>query len=99
MAAREAGGRLDTVLSRSRMDSDQVRELVDIVDALGRDRPVRVFPKGIPYPDLLHWETIVRLDELDVIKGLLETGRLEQLEIFPYGIVAPELLGIRAELR
>lgn len=98
MAARDEG-RIGRELGRSRMDADQVAELVDAIDGLGRERPVRVFPKGIPYPDMIHWETVVQAGELDVIKALLETGRLARLEVFPYGIVAPELLGIRAELR
>ena len=53
MAARDEG-RIGRELGRSRMDADQVAELVDAIDGLGRERPVRVFPKGIPSPDMIH---------------------------------------------
>ena len=60
------------------------------IEKLGR---VRVFPKGIPYPD--QWVISVlphsQASAKRIIDALMARPGIRQFEAFPYGIVNPEI--------
>lgn len=95
-----AANRLSQIMQRGQIDDDQVAELVDVVHRTGLEKyPFRAFPKGIPYPDLLEIDLVLKPDQFNIIEKLLGTGRIEKLEVFPYGIINPELMRARVEMR
>lgn len=100
MTTKPAESRLSQILHRGQIDDDQVAEMVDAIHAVGIEKlPHRVFPKGIPYPDGVEVDVVLKPNQFDVIRELLSIGRIEKLEVFPYGIINPELFRARVEMR
>jgi hypothetical protein len=62
-------------------------------DSLERLGKVRVFPKGIPYPD--EWVISVlpssAVNAKRIIEALVSRPGLARFEVFPYGIINPEI--------
>ena len=80
--------------SSPRADSTTA-QVENLLDAVGGVRELqlelRPFPIGIPWPDGLGVEVLIPRDRFDVLKDLLAVPGLQGIEIFPLGIVNPEV--------
>ena len=99
-----ARGDWDNVIStlvRSGMDADHVNELVDVMSQFeGVARRPKVFPKGQFGPDGVFLHTVFEPDGLqELVKILSVNPRIDSIEIFPRGIVNPEVFSARIGLR
>jgi len=75
-----------------------------LIDSLGSFRegqwPIKVFPKGIPFPDGVVVHTLVERGQLEeFIKLILEHPRIDGLKVFPRGIPVPEWFAAEVEFR
>lgn len=98
------GGDYDNVIQtliRSGMDADHVNELVDVISHFdGVARRVKAFPKGQFGPDGIFIHTVFDTDGLQTLmKTMAESPRIDSVEIFPRGIVNPEVFSARIGLR
>ena len=84
---------LMTTLSRSGMDREHLKELVQLVGSLHASgvRPVKVFPYGIPNPDGVEVHSILQPDALNALLGVLKNPRIDTLRVFPKGIPVPDV--------
>jgi hypothetical protein len=99
-----ARGDYDSVisaLSHSGMDDDLVKELVDIISQFeGVAHRLKAFPKGQFNPDGVYLHTVLDPEGLQgIVKILLEVPRIDSIEIFPRGIINPEIFSARIGLR
>jgi hypothetical protein len=88
-------------LSGPSLQKDKVAELVGLVSkALGTDtRRLKVFPKGIPWPDGIVVHTVVDPRSLSSLVSLLQgSARIDSLRIFPRGIINPEVFLAEIEM-
>jgi DNA-directed RNA polymerase subunit F len=79
----------------SRIDSAQLREMVDAIAALSKKGlgSMRVFPRGIVGPDRLHVQAIVQAPAFqDMLRAIFEQTHhlVSGVVIFPYGVLAAE---------
>ena len=84
-------------------DKDQLKELVGIVAGIqkGGLRRMRVFPKGQPpKPNALSVSGVMEANEISRFLGeiLTKTPMLSKLEVFPYGILLPEIFRVRMDI-
>ena len=87
-------------LTRGGMDKSQVTDLVEIVARLRGSRRVRAFPRGQFGPDSIELQTVFEPDELGSLLDLLrESPRVDSVEIFPRGIINPDVFSVRIGLR
>jgi hypothetical protein len=87
-------------LTRGGLDGTQVSELVDVIARLRGGRRVRAFPKGQFGPDSVEIQTAFEPDELgSLLDALRESPRIDSVEIFPRGIINPEVFSVRIGLR
>jgi hypothetical protein len=92
--------RVAEILRSAKMDDDRIGRLVDLVAGFRQRRlPVRVLTKGIPWPDLVEVQTVVGKDEVGAVTDLLGSPQLDELEVFPLGIVDPEIFFARFTFR
>ena len=91
---------LINALTRGGLGEDQVNELVDVIAQLRGGRRVRAFPKGQFGPDSVEIQTVFEPDELGSLLDVLrESPRIDSVEIFPRGIINPEVFSVRIGLR
>ena len=90
-----------STLVRSGMDADHVNELVDVISQFeGVARRLKAFPKGQFGPDGVFIHTVFEPDGLqELVKLLSVNPRIDSIEIFPRGIVNPEIFSARIGLR
>ncbi|MEA2149563.1 MAG: hypothetical protein QOD69_1393 [Solirubrobacteraceae bacterium] len=90
-----------TALSRSGLAEDHIAEMVDVVSELGdASRRLRAFPKGQFGPDGIEVHTVFELSGLESLMRLLsQNARIDSVEIFPRGIINPEVFSARIGLR
>jgi DNA-directed RNA polymerase subunit F len=79
----------------SRIDSAQLREMVNAIAALNKEGlgSMRVFPRGIIGPDRLHVQAVVQAPSLqDMLRAIFEQTHhlVSGVVIFPYGVLATE---------
>ena len=87
-------------LTRGGLGETQVRELVDVIAQLRGGRRVRAFPKGQFGPDSVEIQTVFEPDELGSLLDVLrQSPRIDSVEIFPRGIIDPEVFSVRIGLR
>lgn len=80
------------ILAKGGLDDAQVENLLDAVGGVRElQLELRPFPIGIPWPDGLGVEVLIPRDRFDVLKDLLAVPGLQGIEIFPLGIVNPEV--------
>ena len=84
------------------IDKDNLKELVGIVAGIhkGGLKRIKVFTKGIPYPDGLRVSGIIEAGEASRFVGeiLLRTPRLGWFGAFPYGIPWPDFVRVNIDL-
>jgi hypothetical protein len=88
-------------LSGPSLDKAKVSELVGLLgEALGSDTTrLRVFPKGIPWPDGIIVHTVVNPRTLNgILKLLLTSPRIDTIRVFPRGIINPEIFLAEIEM-
>jgi hypothetical protein len=92
---------LAKVLGRSGLEEDHVRELVDVVAQFeGAGQRIKAFPKGQFAPDAVEIQAVFDRDGLQsLLKVLGESPRIDSVEIFPRGIINPEIFSARIGLR
>jgi hypothetical protein len=91
---------LINALTRGGLGETQVNELVDVIAQLRGGRRVRAFPKGQFGPDSVEIQTVFEPDELGSLLDVLrESPRIDSVEIFPRGIINPEVFSVRIGLR
>jgi hypothetical protein len=91
---------LINALTRGGLDPTQASELVDVIATLRGGRRVRAFPKGQFGPDSVEIQTVFEPDELgSLLDTLRENPRIDSVEIFPRGIINPEVFSVRIGLR
>jgi hypothetical protein len=91
---------LINALTRGGLGETQVNELVDVIAQLRGGRRVRAFPKGQFGPDSVEIRTVFEPDELGSLLDVLrESPRIDSVEIFPRGIINPEVFSVRIGLR
>lgn len=82
------------------LDKGRASELVKLVSAQLGERPIRVFPKGIPWPDGIVVHTVVDRDILGKVFDLLgDQARIDSLKVFPHGIPNPDVFLAEIEMR
>ena len=87
-------------LTRGGLGERQVSELVDVIAQLRGGRRVRAFPKGQFGPDSVEIQTVFEPDELGSLLDVLrQSPRIDSVEIFPRGIIDPEVFSVRIGLR
>ena len=87
-------------LTRGGLGETQVSELVDVIAQLRGGRRVRAFPKGQFGPDSVEIQTVFEPDELGSLLDVLrQSPRIDSVEIFPRGIIDPEVFSVRIGLR
>ena len=101
MPDRESWKALHTYLAKHRADEEEIGQLIE---ALGRFQeaklPIKVFPKGIPFPDGVIVHTVVDRDRVqDLMKLVFDQPRLDVIRLFPRGIVLPDVFAAEIELR
>jgi hypothetical protein len=95
----ELTGLIDA-LTRGGLDGAQVGELVDVIAKFRGGRRVRAFPKGQFGPDSVEIQTVFEPEELGSLLDVLrESPRIDSVEIFPRGIINPEVFSVRIGLR
>lgn len=85
--------RVHAQLSHGNLDADDVAQLLDDLGPV-RDKPwaMRVFTKGISWPDGVLVHAVVGRDQFDeLVELMLGTPRLDSIKVFPKGIVNPEV--------
>ena len=91
---------LINALTHGGLGETQVNELVDVIAQLRGGRRVRAFPKGQFGPDSVEIQTVFEPDELGSLLDVLrESPRIDSVEIFPRGIINPEVFSVRIGLR
>jgi len=87
-------------LSGPSLEKAKVAELVGLVaEALGSESHVKVFPKGIPWPDGIVVHTVVNPGSLSGVVSLLQrSARIDSLRIFPRGIINPDVFLAEIEM-
>lgn len=87
-------------LTHSGLDAQLAEELVDIVAGFGAvgKRP-KYFPRGQFGPDSIEVHTVFDPAALDVLGKVLSHPRIDSVEIFPRGIVAPDGFSARIRVR
>jgi hypothetical protein len=84
------------------IDKENLDELVRIVAGLrkGGLGKIRVFPKGIPYPNGVQVSGILEAGAVNKFLGriLTQTPRLGGIVIFPYGIPWPEIFRVNIDI-
>jgi len=90
-----------TALGRSGLAEEHINEMIDVVSQLGEDtRRFKAFPKGQFGPDGIEVHTVFERSGLESLLRLLtESGRIDSVEIFPRGILDPEVFSARIGLR
>jgi hypothetical protein len=88
-------------LVRSGMNERDVNELVDIVAKFGSiGRRPKVFPKGQFAPDGIYLHTVLERDGLQELTKILGTSiRIDSVEVFPRGIINPDIFSARIGVR
>jgi hypothetical protein len=92
---------LHSYLSGGRLADEEVSELVDAAVSVSREGwPVKVFPKGIPYPDGVVLHAVIERDRIEnLLRLILEHPRLDGVKVFPRGIPVPDVFTAEIELR
>ena len=91
---------LINALTRGGLDETQVSEMVDVVARLQGGRRLRAFPKGQFGPDSIEIQTVVEPNDLGSLVDILrESPRIDSVEIFPRGIINPEVFSVRIGMR
>ena len=105
MARKQGGSEVwDEVIGRlsgPSLDKAKVTELVGLVaESLGADaRRLKVFPKGIPWPDGIVIHTVADPKTLGSLVSLLQvSAHVDAFRVFPRGIINPEIFLTEIEL-
>ena len=86
-------------LSGPALDREKVAQLVGLVSKSLDVERLRVFPKGIPWPDGIVIHTIVDERTLGSLFNLLKgSAHIDAVRIFPRGIVNPEAFVAEIEM-
>jgi hypothetical protein len=84
------------------IDKENLEELVGIVAAIKKSglSRVKVFPKGIPYPNGVQVSGILDAGAVSKFLGriIVDTPRLGGIVIFPYGIPWPEIFRVNIDI-
>ena len=84
------------------IDKENLEELVGIVAGIkkGGLGKIKVFPKGIPYPNGVQVSGIVEASVVSKFLGhvLTQTPRLGGIVVFPYGIPWPEIFRVNIDI-
>lgn len=87
-------------LASGTVSDELAKELVaeiSSIDAL-RNNPVKPFPKGVVVLDGIGVDVVLDRDGIrDLTRTLVESKRIDRLEIFPYGIIDPDIFIGRIE--
>lgn len=83
------------------IDKDNLSELVGIVAGIqkGGVKAIKVFPKGIPYPNGLQVSGIMDAAQFsNLAQVLAKTPRLGIVEVFPHGIPWPDIFKVNINI-
>jgi hypothetical protein len=89
-------------LKKGGLERDNLRDLVKAVSGLRREKlkAIRVFPKGIPYPDRIEVAGILETTSLaPFLQDILTFQHLGEIRVFPLGIPYPDWIQVNFEVR
>lgn len=99
---RELESHVVKTLQSGGIKGDTLKEMAKAVASLNTAgfRPVRVFPKGIPFPDGAWVQTFVTPQAAGRFFELLqEMPEIEEIRLFPKGIPFPDILQAEIGIR
>lgn len=87
-------------LSDGRINKEALRKYSSIIATLRKNDVIidRIWKYGQPWPDGIIVRGRLGVDELSKISDVFKFPELQGIEVFPLGIINPELLDVRFKL-